>query len=269
MTEEISVFISADMEGVAAVVDRKEVKKGNSEYDKACELMTEEVNAAVEGAREAGADKILVKDAHASARNIIPGKLHSEAELFRGWSGRPGGMIDGLNEDFDLAVFTGYHAGAGSDDVVLSHNFSGRFSRITINNNMMNEAIFNALYAGYHGVPIGFISGDEKACQQTRNHIKDIETAVIKYGSGEGVVSLSPLKARKKIKAGVEKAVEKYDEFTPLEFNSPYNLVANFTKRKYAIEAGNYPGASKVDIKKVKFSCDDVEELMTFIHFVK
>ena len=269
MTEGISVFISADMEGVAAVVDRKEVKKGNSEYDKACELMTEEVNAAVEGALNAGADNILVKDAHASARNIIPDKLHKEVELFRGWSGRPGGMIDGLNKEFDLAAFTGYHAGAGSDEAVLSHNFSGKFSKITVNNIVMSEALFNALYAGCYDVPVGFISGDDETCRQTENHIKEMETAIVKYGEGEGVRTLSPARAREKIKQGMGEAVEKHKKLTPFKLSSPYDLTAAFTKRRHAVSAGNYPGASRVDIKKVKFSCDDVEELMTFIHFVK
>ncbi len=269
MSEETAVYISADMEGVAAVVDAKEVKKGNSEYDKTCELMTEEVNAAVEGSLEAGADKIIVKDAHATARNIIPDKLHSEAELIRGWSGRPGGMIDGLNEEFDLAVFTGYHAGAGSDDAVLCHTHSGKFSKIKLNDIDMSEAILNALHAGYFNVPVGFISGDEKACQQTKKCIEDIITTAVKYGDGESVRSLSPAKAREKIRQGVKKAVRKYNAFSPFTFSSPLNLVVDFEQRKHAVEAGCYPGAERLGVKKVKFTGDNIEQIMTFIHFVK
>jgi D-amino peptidase len=51
--------------------------------------MTKEVTATCEGAIEAGAKEIMVKDAHASARNIIATELPEALKLIRGWSEHP------------------------------------------------------------------------------------------------------------------------------------------------------------------------------------
>jgi len=121
----MKVFISCDMEGVTPVVFYDEVGGKEEAYKRACEWMTEEVNAAVSGAFDAGAETVRVCDAHASGRNIIPEKLDERAELVRG-NLRPKGMMEGLDESFDSVLFVGYHAKAGATPAILPHSYSGR-----------------------------------------------------------------------------------------------------------------------------------------------
>ena len=70
----MKVFISADIEGITNVTHWDETDLEKAEFTAAREQMTAEVAAACEGALEAGATDILVKDAHGDARSIIASK---------------------------------------------------------------------------------------------------------------------------------------------------------------------------------------------------
>ena len=89
----MKIYISADIEGVTGVTHWDETDLTKGEYNQFREQMTAEVVAACEGALEAGATEIWVKDAHDSARNIIAAKLPQAAKLIRGWSGHPFIMV--------------------------------------------------------------------------------------------------------------------------------------------------------------------------------
>ena len=65
----LRVFVSADMEGVAGVSTWSvQASAKGREFGKFRELMTQEVNAAIAGAFEAGATEIVVGDSHGDAR---------------------------------------------------------------------------------------------------------------------------------------------------------------------------------------------------------
>ncbi|MGZ4596943.1 MAG: M55 family metallopeptidase, partial [Actinomycetes bacterium] len=56
----MKVFISADLEGVAGVVDWSQCRVGEPGHAEGARLLLGEVNAAIEGAVEAGADHVTV-----------------------------------------------------------------------------------------------------------------------------------------------------------------------------------------------------------------
>lgn len=60
----MKVFISADIEGTAVTATREGCRPGEFEYERSRKEMTAEVVAAAEGARAAGAELVVVKDAH-------------------------------------------------------------------------------------------------------------------------------------------------------------------------------------------------------------
>lgn len=109
----MKLFISADLEGVAGIVNWTEADIESSFSKYFTEQMTKEVNAACEAAIAAGATDILVKDAHSTARNLDPSKLPEQVKILRGWTRDPYSMMAGLDESFDGVLFIGYHAAAG------------------------------------------------------------------------------------------------------------------------------------------------------------
>ena len=130
----MKVFISADIEGTAITATREGCRPGEFEYERSRREMTAEVVAAAEGARAAGADLVVVKDAHGPGLNILPEELPEYVQLIRSWSHAPEMMVEGLDESFDAALFVGYHNAAAEEGNSLSHTINGGVvHRITVN----------------------------------------------------------------------------------------------------------------------------------------
>jgi len=95
--EKLKVYISVDMEGIAGVVHSDQTSSSGKDYNLARRWTTEETNAAIEGALEAGATEIVVNDSHGSKRNIIASMVNPAAYLITG-SPKPLGMMQGIDE---------------------------------------------------------------------------------------------------------------------------------------------------------------------------
>ena len=161
----VNVFISADMEGICGVSSRVHWSADGADYKRAREWMVQEVNAAIEGALQAGAKRIVVKDAHESATNIELDRLHAMAELISGW-GPLGSMVEGVNPDFDVVFLIGYHARATTVAGTLAHTWSHNVLDLRINGRSIGEAAWAAAFAGHFGVPVGLVAGDDKLAAQ-------------------------------------------------------------------------------------------------------
>lgn len=149
------------MEGVAGVVDREQTLRDGKEHERARKLMTQEVNAAIEGALEAGAKQVLVNDSHGTMRNIILEELNENAELITG-SPKPLSMMQGIDKTFNAVLFVGYHAMRGTYKGVLEHTYHGNIvSDVFFNSKRYGETGMNAAVAGYFKVPIVLVTGDQ------------------------------------------------------------------------------------------------------------
>ena len=127
----MKVYISADIEGVAGIAHWDEARKNHGDYAEFREQMTREVAAACRGARAAGATEILIKDAHASGRNLLHRQLPAGVRLIRGWSGHPLSMVQELDEGFAAVMMIGYHSPASSGANPLAHTMSSsRLARV-------------------------------------------------------------------------------------------------------------------------------------------
>ncbi len=125
----MKVFISIDMEGISGVVNSEQCTPGNPEYERARLLMTQEANAAILGARAAGATEVVVSDSHGGMRNLLIEELDTWADLICG-SPKPFGMMEGLDDSFGVVFMVGYHARAGTPangDGQASHRQPGRY----------------------------------------------------------------------------------------------------------------------------------------------
>jgi D-amino peptidase len=256
------VFISVDMEGVAGVVHWEEVSRNGQDYDYFRELMTDETNAAIEAALEAGAEEILVRDSHGSARNIIPTLLNEKARLMREWSGGYKSMMEGIDESFDAVIFIGYHAKAGTPDSPLAHTMNGNVKDISINGISMPEAGINALIAGIYDVPVVFLSGDAAICRQVTNLLGEIETVAVKEGFGNASLNLHPKVAREKIKDGVLKALSGLNKYKPYTLPPPYTMVLQLHTDDLQGNKEIYPGTEKTEKGEFTFKSNNLTEIL-------
>jgi D-amino peptidase len=265
----LKIFISVDMEGICGVINWDETSQGGPDYGMFRTLMTQEVNAAIAGAVAAGATEILVRDAHDSARNILPELLDPRARLLREWTYGPLSMMEGIDNTYDAAIFIGYHARAGTPDAVLKHTMTTKLLDVIINGKKMPEAGINGLIAGHFGVPVVLVSGDQTIARQAKELFGDIETAVVKEAISTAAIMLHPSKARDLIRDKTTAALKRLKDFKPLKFNPPYALDVAFADEALAQKASWIPGAVRKDEHTVSFTTNDFMEMLKLFRLSK
>lgn len=265
----MKVFLSADMEGTCGIVSWPETERSTPfDYTPMQKQMTREVAAACRGALAAGAEEVLVKDAHDSARNIDPTGLPRGIRMNRSWSGDLLSMMSGLDKDkYDAVFFTGYHAWASCPGNPLSHTMNGRNNLVTLNGVLCSEFLINTYTAGYFGVPVAMVTGDKALCDFARELIPAITTVPVNEGCGGGVTSLHPDEAVERIEAAAKEAVQKAD-LCKVPMPEHFHMEIDFVKHHVAYSKSFYPGAVLKDSKIVCFDSDDWYEILRFCHFV-
>jgi len=266
----LKVFISVDMEGVSGLINWEETSASGRDYELFRRAMTEDANAAIDGALRAGATDIVVRDAHGSARNIVPDLLRPEARLLRDWSGGPMSMMEGIDDTFDAVFFIGYHARAGTPNAVLDHtNISSRLLGVVINGIEMPEAGINGLMAGMFGVPVVLVSGDQAIAAQARELFGDVETAVVKEAIANAELGLHPSKARALITEKAAAALKRLKDFKPYKLPPPYTLDVSFILESEAQNASWIPGAVRKDARTVSFATGTLMDLFKIFRVSK
>jgi len=258
----LKVFISVDMEGISGVVHGDQVSSDTGEYATARKWMAKDVNAAVEGALEAGATEVVVNDSHGSMRNINPDDLHPRAILISG-SPKPLSMMQGIDPSFQACLFIGYHAKAGTENAILDHTISSSVVRaIKVNGIEMPELGLNAAIAGYYGVPVILVSGDTAVCRQTSEILgKDVVTVPVKEAIGRLAAKLVPMdEARKMIRAGVKDALGKLGVIKPFKMAAPYSFELAYHVSAQADMGAMIPGVKRLDARTLGFSANDYIE---------
>jgi len=264
----VKIFISADIEGTAGITEPGEGNRERPEYAEFRAYMTDEVVAACEGAKAAGATDILVKDAHASARNLILSKLPDYVSIVRGWSGHPDLMMFGLDDSFDAALYTGYHDRAGADSNPLAHTLTGRIQRIVLNGAEASEFTLNALCAARYGVRSAFLSGDRGMCAAAAALVPGIVTVATSEGFGPASRSMSPARSVVAIREGVEAALSNGIRGGIPAGAAEWDLRIEFATPTDAYRGSWYPGAEHVADRMVQFRATDFFEIQRAIRFI-
>ncbi len=267
--EKMKIYISADMEGIVGVVTDEHLGPAGFEYAKAREWMTAEVNAAIEGARAAGATEFLISDSHGNGQNLLMEKLPADVMLIRSWP-RPLMMMEGIDESFDAVIFIGYHASTSNSEGVRAHTMSsGRLADIRLNGLSMPEAGINAAIAGHFGVPVIMISGDDAIYEEVRTLLGDIEGAVVKEAiSFHSAKTMMPETAYKLIQDKARTAIERIDDFQPYTLSAPITLDVRFKNYRPSEMLAYLPIVERTDSHSIRFIGKDMIEVSRFLEFL-
>ncbi len=254
----LKVFISVDMEGVSGVVDGDQTSATGNDYERFRKLMTAEANAAIDGARDAGATHILVNDSHGSHRNLLIEELRAPAELISN-NIKPMGMMAGLDASYAAAIFIGYHAKASSGEGVLAHTGNGTtIADLRINGRSVGEGGMNIHAAGAMGVPVVLASGDQAAIAEIRELVPNIEGVQVKEAFGTAAArSLRPEESARLIREGTARAVRRRGEIRPVPASLPVRFEVSFTDPSLALMAEQIPTVERTGSHAVAFVADD------------
>jgi D-amino peptidase len=264
----MKVFISADIEGVTGCTVWDETEKGKDGYEAFAAQMTREVNAACEGANIAGAEEIIVKDAHDSGRNIDHSKLPRNTKLVRGWSGGLFSMVQEIDDSFDALIYIGYHSAASTDTNPLSHTMSLSVDYVKINGMIASEFLIHSYIAAYLKVPVIFLSGDKGLCEEAKKLNKNIEVVAVKEGKGNSTINIHPDLALDLIKDGVKNALGRDISDCIIDLPNEFNVEIRYKQHKDAYKASFYPGIVKTDENTIQFKSEDYIEVLKMMNFL-
>jgi D-amino peptidase len=242
------ILIVTDMEGVGGVNNADEqLLPGQRRFEETHRLLVGELNAAVEGVLSAGASQVVIWDGHDGSRALSVDDIHPKAKLIQG---RPTPATYYLSDKlYDGILFIGQHAMAGAKDGVLAHSQSFTVQNIFINSRPVGEIGQVAAIAGYFGIPVIMLAGDQAACAELLALQPKAETVAVKKLMGKAsTLSLSHAEAKTLIRVAASRAVERLREFTPWKIEGPIEL-----KFEYYPEA---PGSSSTALSS------DMKQLM-------
>lgn len=269
----MKLYVSVDMEGIAGISARTEIDMGQqSEFAPFRQQMTAEAAAACAGAYSAGAQEVVVKDAHWTGRNMDPhgfsapdGKV---LKLIRGWSGHPFAMVQGLDDTYSGAAFIGYHSAASVGGNPLAHTISGaNFARVEINDEVASEFLVYAYAAASVGVPVLFLSGDLKLCEEAASRIAGLVTVPVLEGAGASCTSITPTEAVRRIREGVEAAVAAR-EARPITLPSGFSVRILFRDHTIAYAKSFFPEAVLSEDAEVSFESASYFDVLRFLWFM-
>jgi D-amino peptidase len=263
----LSILISADMEGATGVATPEDVVPGTGSWAAARDCWTEDVNAVIAALIEHGADEVIVTDAHGSGSNLEPGRIDPRASLIRGRP-RRFGMLEGIDGEVHGAVFLGYHGTAGSGGV-LSHAFmSAGIHTLRVNGEPAGEGTINAHLAGFFGVPVVLVSGDEAACEEAVRYAPDAELVATKRALTRFMARLRPAAAvRQDLAVAAGRALQRLDGGQaaagqaagggPVRTAGELCAEIEFSSENCAVAASAIPGVRMTGSRTVCYSSAD------------
>jgi D-amino peptidase len=228
------VHVISDMEGVAGIVRWEQVGGGQPMYEEGRRLYTEEINAAVRGARAAGATEIVVMDCHGAGKgwdfnSLVPDLLDEYCDYVvqSQWTE----YTEFLEQGCDAALFVGMHSRAGTPGGVMSHTVSGRdWWHLAFNGQPAGETAINAALCGTWGCPVLLVTGDAATCAEAAELLgAGLTTVAVKQGIGaHSARNIAPRRARELIEAGAKDALRDLGAVAPYDPGRPCEIVVDF-----------------------------------------
>jgi D-amino peptidase len=261
------VFISADMEGISGISASDQLSATGAEYGRSRKMMADDVNAAIRGARAGGATTILVNDSHGTMRNLRLEDLETGASLIS-HSFKRSGMMEGLDDSFDAAIFVGYHAKAGHPGGLFAHTGSGVVRDVRVNGRSMGEGGLNTTVAAWYGVPVVLVTGDDVAVKQVAEIATAAKTVAVKRAINPRAVELRPFKVvHAEIENAARDGVAGAVRFAPRR-EANYRVEVQFQDVAIPEVAESLPGMQRPAPDTIAFTQDTMPKAYTLIRLL-
>ncbi len=256
------VHVISDMEGVAGIVKGEQTTGGEPLYEEGRKLYTEEINAAIRGAKAAGATEIVVMDCHGAGKgwtfnSLIPEDLDPACEYVvqNEWTE----YTEFLEQGCDAALFVGMHARAGTRDGVMNHTIYGRdFQNLWFNGTLVGETGINAALCGTWDCPVLMVTGDEASCREGRELLGGgLTTVAVKKGFGaSGARMIPPVRARQLIEEGAKRALSDLTAVSPWDPGRPSEIRVEYKNTMAPDELRFRAGVERVDDRTIVSRAD-------------
>ena len=244
-----TVFLITDAEGVGGICRQDQTDPKDNELR---QLLTGEINAAVDGFLTGGADEVVVWDGHDGSQTLSTLTIHPKAKLVMG--SLNASML--MERKWSAVAYVGQHSRANVKGGVMAHSYSSLDIQVMkLNGKPVGEIDVIAAMAGQFGIPIIFLSGDKAAADELHEIVPEAELAVVKEGLSRYVcISVSAPAARELIREGARRSVGLIGKVKPYRVTSPVTLEIEYTTRNtLRLDAETRTGAEVVDSQTIRF----------------
>lgn len=256
----MEIMISADMEGVSGVTWTDDVVPGTEQWQRFRRFFTGDVNAAVAGLCDGGADRVLVNEAHLSQRNLLLEDLDPRARMLTGRH-KPLSMMEGVDTGVAGAVLLGYHAGSGCEGV-LSHTYlPSHITGVWLDEAPASEGRLNTVLATEYGVPVLVVTGDDKACEDAADYAPEAEHVVVKECiSRYAAICDPPSVTAARITEAARTAMGRAGHLDPVV--AAHRIEVEFDASHLAQAAAVVPTVEQTGLRRVAFDAPGMTEAM-------
>ncbi|WP_328493025.1 M55 family metallopeptidase [Streptomyces sp. NBC_00414] len=261
----VKILISADMEGATGVTWPADVLPGTPQWERCRSMFTSDVNAAVLGFLDGGADEVLVNEAHWTMRNLLLEQLDERAQMLTGRH-KSLSMVEGVQHgDVDGIAFVGYHAGAGMEGVLAHTYLANSITGVWINGERASEGLLNARVVAEYGVPVVLVTGDDVACEDALGYAPEaLKVAVKDHVSRYAAVCRTPARTAADIRSAAKEAARLAVRHEPAQAG-PFTVALEFDAEHLAMAATVVPGVEQSGERKVAYtSATMYEGIRTF-----
>ena len=257
----MKILITADYEGASGHV------QWGSGGER--EAVTADINAAVAGAIDGGATEILVGEAHANKRNIIPEQLDPRASFLSGQP-RPLNHLSGLDSTFDAVMFVAFHSKAGTLRGIMAHTSSSKVFSLKFNDIEVGELGTDAAIAGYFRVPVIMVTGDKAVCDEAYALLDRIKAVAVKEGvSRSAGICVQPSEARKLIKEGAKRAMSLIGTSKPFVIEPPIRTEIVFIDPTCVDNLEYLPFIERIDGRTITYTTGDFIEAFELYYMLQ
>lgn len=251
-----TIFVITDAEGVAGICRQEQTEPKDPELR---QLLTGEINAAIDGFYAGGADEVIVWDGHDGSQTLSALTIQPRARLVIG--ALPASML--MERRFSAVAYIGQHSKANVRGGIMAHSYSSLgIQNMLLNGKPVGEIEMIAAMAGHFGTPAIMLSGDQAAANELREIVPDAEVAVVKEGFGRyNCISMSAPAARDTIRDAARRSVAKIGTIKPYTVRGPVTLQVEYTTRNsLPPDAESRPGAEVLDDRTIRFRGKDILE---------
>jgi D-amino peptidase len=258
----MKVLISADMEGATGVTWPADVEPGTEQWQRCRAMFTSDVNGAVTGFLEGGADEVLVNEAHATMRNLLLEDLDERATMITGRH-KELTMVEGIQYgDVDAVAFVGYHTGTGTEGVLAHTYLPNSITGVWVNGAPASEGYLNALVAAEYGVPVVLVTGDDRTCTDATTYAPHAQTVAVKeYVSRYAAVCRPPARTFADIRDGAKAATAQATRSAPATAG-PFTVDIEVDATHLTTNACMVPTVERVDTRRVTYTAPTAYEMI-------
>jgi D-amino peptidase len=246
----MKVYILVDMEGISGVISSKETGPNGKDYPIFRKIMTNETNAVVKAAFEAGAERVLVNDFHAFGQNILIEDLHPDAELIRGDTNPIFGYgLSGIDESFSALIHLGVHPRKNERFGIINHTMDGgSVAGLKINGEYVGEFELIAGAVSELKIPVVLVSGDVMVTERAKLLVPGIETVPTKFGLNDiSAICLTPEKVAKQLAEKTKEALKDLSKYKLFKLEKENMIELQYFKQAQADMGGIIPGVERID----------------------